>query len=125
MKFSKAKESLQASEICFEQSLYNSAANRAYYAMFQAIAVALDKAGFGKKQWSHEGLQSTFSIALTRQRKIYPGNFTTYLCNALVQRNLADYADVDISKKRVKRMLEWPRKIVAKVEEVISYEDAG
>ena len=41
MEIAKAEESLKAAELCYAQGLYNSSANRAYYAMFQAAQVAL------------------------------------------------------------------------------------
>ena len=34
MELAKAEESLNAAELCYAQGFYNSAANRAYYAMF-------------------------------------------------------------------------------------------
>ena len=121
MRFSKAKESLQAAEACFELGLHNSVANRAYYAMFQAVAVALKEAGYGRDEWSHEGLQRTFSVNLTRRRKIYPHKFAAYLSDGPAQRNMADYRDADISKRRAARVLGWAREVVGKVEEVIEY----
>ena len=39
MELSRAVESLKAAELCLNESLVNSAANRAYYAMFQAAQV--------------------------------------------------------------------------------------
>jgi len=125
MHFSKAKESLQAAEACFELGLHNSVANRAYYAMFQAIAVALKEAGYGRDEWSHEGLQRTFSVNLTRRQKIYPHRFAAYLSDGLAQRNIADYRDADISEKRVTRILDWAREVVGEVEEVIGYVNTG
>ena len=61
MLLEKAKESLQAARLCLDSSLYNSATSRAYYAIFQAVEVALSNAGFHQREWSHSGLQATFS----------------------------------------------------------------
>jgi uncharacterized protein (UPF0332 family) len=36
MEIAKAEESLKAVDLCYAQSLYNSSASRAHYAMFQA-----------------------------------------------------------------------------------------
>jgi uncharacterized protein (UPF0332 family) len=41
MMLEKALESLRAAELCFQEKMYNSTANRAYYAMFQAAVFAL------------------------------------------------------------------------------------
>jgi uncharacterized protein (UPF0332 family) len=58
MLIEKAQESLRAAELCYTEKLYNSTANRAYYAMFQATVVALERVGVRPKgeQWSHENL---------------------------------------------------------------------
>ncbi len=49
MRIEKAHESLKAAELCFAEKLYNSTANRAYYAMFQAAIVALETVGLRPK----------------------------------------------------------------------------
>jgi len=69
MEMAKAEESLNAAELCYVQGFYNSATNRAYYAMFQAAQVALETAGFMRPEWSHAGLHATFANELTRRRK--------------------------------------------------------
>ena len=71
MNIEKAKESLQAAELCYAHKLYNSTTNRAYYAMFQAAVVALEVGGLKAvgARWSHAKVQSTFAARLTRQRK--------------------------------------------------------
>ena len=69
MDIGKAEESLTAAELCYAQGCYNAAANRAYYAMFQAAQVALETAGFLRPEWSHAGLHATFANELTRRRK--------------------------------------------------------
>ncbi|MBI4490828.1 MAG: HEPN domain-containing protein [Deltaproteobacteria bacterium] len=56
MELGRAMESLKAAEVCLKENLVNSAASRAYYAMFQAAQVALETAGFTRTQWSHPGL---------------------------------------------------------------------
>ena len=72
MNIEKAHESLNAADLCFQNLMYNSTANRAYYAMFQAAIVALKQTGITPQgeQWSHEGVQAMFALELTRQRKI-------------------------------------------------------
>jgi len=71
MDIAKAEESLKAAELCYNAGLYNSSASRAYYAMFQAAQVALEKAGFKRAEWSHTALRATFANELTRRRKLY------------------------------------------------------
>ena len=61
MQLERVLESLRAAELCLEADLANSAASRAYYAMFQAAQVALEAAGITRPQWSHPGLQAAFT----------------------------------------------------------------
>ena len=120
MDFSKAKESLDASELCLGAGLYNACANRAYYAMFQSAVAALERQGFQRNTWSHPGLQRTFTQELVHRRKLCPNQFSTYLHKGLYWRNMADYSDTDISKKRAEQLLNWARNFVSKIEEMIS-----
>jgi Uncharacterized conserved protein related to C-terminal domain of eukaryotic chaperone, SACSIN len=50
MELAKVEESLKAAELCYKAGLYNSSVSRAYYAMFQAAQVALEKAGFKRSE---------------------------------------------------------------------------
>jgi uncharacterized protein (UPF0332 family) len=43
------------------EGLVNSAASRAYYAMFQAAQVALETKGLVRSEWSHKALHSYFN----------------------------------------------------------------
>jgi uncharacterized protein (UPF0332 family) len=109
MLIEKAQESLKAAELCFGERLYNSASNRAYYAMFQAAVVALEKIGLNPKgeKWSHEGVQAMFATELTQRRKLYPSKFAQYLADGLFIRNRADYMDANISERQARRILHW------------------
>ena len=119
MKIEKAHESLHAAEICFAEKLYNSTANRAYYAIFQAAIVALAHIGIHSKagQWSHEGLRATFGTELTRARKIYPNSLVRYLADSLSIRNQADYEDVAISTQQARQVLNWAREFLTTIEQ--------
>lgn len=99
MLIEKAYESLRAAELCFAEKLYNSTANRAYYAMFQAMIVALESRGFRSKgkQWSHEAAQSTFATERTRWRKFYSSELVSDLLDVLSIRNQADYKERNVS----------------------------
>src|SRR5215471_2158476 len=79
----KAEESLNAAELCYAQGFYNSSANRAYYAMFQAAQVALETAGFMRPEWSHAGLHATFANELTRRRKQFAPVLARDLCSGV------------------------------------------
>ena len=105
MTLCRAQESLQAAELCERQGFVNSAASRAYYAMFQAAQVALETAGFTGREWSHAGLQATFTSELVHRRKMYRAVFRDYLTAGLRVRNAADYSDAGISAKMTRRLL--------------------
>ena len=122
MQIEKAKESLQAAELCFANKLYNSTANRAYYAMFQAAVVALEVGGAKAvgARWSHKRVQSTFSSELIRKRKVYPTSLVQMLPKGLEIRNDADYVAGNISKRRASKILRWARDFVERVEKVVT-----
>jgi uncharacterized protein (UPF0332 family) len=124
MQIEKAQESLHAAELCFADRLYNSTANRAYYAMFQAAIVALESNGIRARgqQWSHEGVQAMFSLELTRRRKIYPRSMARDLIDIQAIRNQADYKDRNIGVNQAKDTLDAARYFVATVTEATNNE---
>jgi uncharacterized protein (UPF0332 family) len=99
MDLPKAKDTLKAAELCFEQRLYPSCVSRCYYAMFQAAVVALAHVGFRREAWSHPSLQAVFANEVVHRRKLCPGTFPAYLNKSLWWRNIADYRQADISRK--------------------------
>lgn len=108
MQIEKAQESLRAAELCFNERLYNSTANRAYYAMFQAGVVALARAGIepDSEEWSHKGLQTTLANQLIHRRKLLPRKIAQALPKAMGLRNLADYREQSVSKKDAYEVLQ-------------------
>ena len=118
MQIDKAKESLQAAEYCYEHELYNSTANRAYYAMFQAAIVAMEVNGVKAvgARWSHARVQSTFAQKLIRQHKAYPRTLARMLYDSLIIRNEADYENINISKRQANKVLRWARNFVQQIE---------
>ena len=113
----RAQESLKAAQLCLQEGLVNSAASRAYYAMFQAAQVALETAGFTRTDWSHPGLQAAFTTELIYRRKIYPAVFRDYLSHGLGVRRAADYGLSGVSKKIAQRLIHRAASFVAAVEE--------
>lgn len=101
----------------------NSAASRAYYAMFQAAQVALEAVDAAQRsEWSHYGLQATFVTELIHRRKIYPAVFRDYLSSGLRTRHVADYGPEGVSRKTVQRLVHRAASFVTAVEERIRYE---
>jgi uncharacterized protein (UPF0332 family) len=123
VELSRAIESLKAAELCLNESLVNSAANRAYYAMFQAAQAALEAEGFARLEWTHRGLHASFNRDLIHQRKLYPRVLRDYLTSALAVRQAADYGESGISTKIARRQVRRAREFVNVTQEVISHEN--
>ena len=112
MDMAKADESLAAAELCYAQGFYNAAANRAYYAMFQAAHVALETAGFVRPEWSHAGLHATFANELTRRRKRFAPALARDLPIVQELRHTADYRTQHLSVRQATRALSKARAFV-------------
>lgn len=117
MDFAKAEESLKAAQLCLLERLYNSAVNRAYYAMFQSAQVALEHEGIRRIEWSHGALQATFVSELIRRRKLYPASLANGLIRMLELRLIADYHDRLISAIEATRAVRSAEPFVTRVQE--------
>jgi len=117
----RAQESLKAAQLCLREGLVNSAASRAYYAIFQAAQVAMKIAGSPRDEWSHAGLQSAFVRELIHQRKIYPAVFRDYLSSGLRMRHVADYRREGVSRKTAQRLVHRADSFVTAVEEKVHH----
>jgi uncharacterized protein (UPF0332 family) len=120
MELKRALESLKAAELCLREGLVNSAASRAYYAMFQAAQCALETQGIMRSEWSHKSLHSIFNQQLIHQRMVYPRVFRDYLTSALAVRQAADYGEGGISGKIAHRHVRRAAGFVQATEEVIA-----
>jgi uncharacterized protein (UPF0332 family) len=105
MELGRAIESLKAAELCLGAGFVNSAASRAYYAMFQAAQSVLEALGIMRPEWSHRSLHSIFNQQLIHQRKVFPRVFRDYLTSALTVRQAADYGEGGISVKIAQRLV--------------------
>jgi uncharacterized protein (UPF0332 family) len=121
MDIAKAEESLKAAEVCYSQGLYNSSANRAYYAMFQAAQAALEAAGFTRLEWSHAGLHATFANELTRRRKQFATTLARDITIVQELRHTADYRNHHLSERQAARALSKARGFVNAVKGRISH----
>jgi uncharacterized protein (UPF0332 family) len=117
----RAQESLKAAQLCLQEGLPNSAASRAYYAMFQAAQVAMSIVGSPQSEWSHHGLQAAFVTELIHRRKIYPSVLRDYLSSGLIIRQSADYGQAGVSRKIAQRLVHRAASFVAAVEEKAPY----
>jgi uncharacterized protein (UPF0332 family) len=112
LEVAKAEESLKAAELCYAQGCYNSSANRAYYAMFQAAQVALETSGFMQPEWSHAGLHATFANELTRRRKQFAPGLARDLTIVQELRHTAGYRNHHLSARQATRALNKAREFM-------------
>src|SRR3954466_14547708 len=91
----KAEENLEAAESELASGRYNSCANRAYYACFQAAVYALIAAGIRTRdprgKWGHEWVQAEFNGRLIGRQKRYPADLRASLNENYALRDKADY----------------------------------
>ena len=111
----KAKRNLQAAQLLFDHQMYDESANRAYYAAFQAALAALSNLGMPVEGMSHEAAQAAFNTELIRKRKVYPGNFRSYLYELQTIRLDADYKLVFVSKKVASKQIKKAQEFVDRI----------
>jgi uncharacterized protein (UPF0332 family) len=119
----KARQSLQGAESEYANQRYDNAANRAYYACFQAAVAALIDAGgqpiTEKGTRSHAVIQALFAQQLIHRRKRYPMELASVLPDTLGLREHADYTLKWTSEVRAKRALEKAQGFVAAVRQPV------
>jgi len=100
----KARESLASAEADLRSGRFNSAANRAYYAAFQAAVAALMDHGIRPRgaSWDHKFVISEFSGKLIRRRKVVSGRLTGTLDILLQRRLRADYRAAGLSRREAR-----------------------
>ena len=114
----KAEESLAGAEREFAAGAYNNAANRCYYACFQAAAAALLAAGLQPPgQWSHRYVQSQFVGQLIARRKLYPSELRAVLIDSYNLRISGDYRPGHVTRASVAGAEARARAFVAAVRE--------
>jgi uncharacterized protein (UPF0332 family) len=119
----KALESLTSAEADYTAERYNSCANRAYYACFQAAVAALLAAGIRpmspRGEWSHEFVQSQFNGLLITRRKRYPATLRRTLRDTIEVREKADYTASVVSERVARRVLSAAQLFVRTIQEQI------
>jgi len=95
----KARDNLNAAQLCLENGFLNASANRAYYAAFHSAVAILAHKGFRKDRIDHEWVQAQFNAKLIRGKKVFPAKIRSYLSDMQAIRNIADYGEIDVGKK--------------------------
>ena len=103
----KARESLDGAESEFINRRYNNAANRCYYAAFQAAISALSRASIrppgADDAWSHKFVHAQFVGQLIKRRKVYPVSLRNTLAENYKLRETADYQRDRVTEARANR----------------------
>lgn len=97
----KARESLASASADVRARRYNSAANRSYYAAFQAAVASLIHWGVrsADTDWEHRFVAAEFSSKLIRRRKTFPHSLSSCLPFLFQLRIEADYRATETSAK--------------------------
>lgn len=97
----KARESLASAKADARARRSNSAANRAYYAAFQAAVAALIfyRVRSADTEWQHRFVSDEFSGKLIRRRKEFGSSLRSVLPELFEVRIKADYGSNDVSKR--------------------------
>ena len=124
----KAGENLAAAESEFAAGRYNSCANRAYYACYQAAVAALlrdDVRPSGKNgQWGHDFVQAQFAGLLITRRKRYPASLRDVLRETMAIRHRADYQPDGVGRSRGMRSLQEARRFLSEIRHKEGIRDA-
>jgi uncharacterized protein (UPF0332 family) len=117
----KARESLASAQADATAKRYNSAANRSYYASFQAAVAALIHTGIrpDNNQWQHRFVNNQFSGRLVRRRKLLAGDLPAMLDDLFRIRVVADYESSDVSRLDGVRSVRNARRVVEEVDRLM------
>jgi uncharacterized protein (UPF0332 family) len=115
----KARESVAGARAEYEAGRYNNAANRSYYAVFQAAIYALQMEGIslpgGGTDWGHGFVDSQFSGLLVYRRHRYESSLRNVLTENRKLREDADYTTGSVNAVRATRALQRAERLVRAV----------
>ncbi len=116
----RAAESLAGAEAAFAAGRVNNAANRAYFACFQAAVAALIANRIAPRRpesWSHDDVQAQFAGQLIRRSKRYSAELAPVLSELQGLRKIADYRAAGVTVSRARTALRLARLFVGTIEE--------
>ena len=112
----KAQESVTGARAELEAGRFNNAANRSYYAVFQAGIHALIMEGIrlpgGGTEWSHSFVEAQFVGQLINRRHIYETILRPVIGQNRDLREAADYAPESVAVVRALRALQRAERFV-------------
>jgi len=110
----RAREALQAAEYNLRDSLFDAAANRAYYAAFHAARALLGKTGIEVRK--HSGVLTYFDREFVKTGQLEKG-FSRMFHQLFDGRTSADYDDLmHTTPEQAQTFVDWAREFVEMVE---------
>jgi len=110
----KSRESLQAAELLAQRHFFDSAASRAYYAMFYVAEALLFE--LGERFSKHSAVHAAFGQHFAKPGKHDP-KFHRYLLEAFDQRLVGDYeVTSSVSEHAARDLLDHTREFLAAAE---------
>jgi uncharacterized protein (UPF0332 family) len=109
----KAQSNLRVAELAYSAGEYDSAASRAYYAVFHAeIAALLRLTDFRPARWSHERVQAEFTRRLIHAQKVFVTELRSIHHDLFGRRQVADYEEERIARVVAERSVRKAREMV-------------
>ena len=113
----KAKETLVEAEGNVKMKFWYTAANRYYYACFQAVSALLIKNGYETR--THYGVMSLFNLHFVRTN-IFSKEENRVFSRLYELRQSGDYGDmIDIDETDILPIVELTKSFVAKIEKLV------
>ena len=102
----KANESLAGADRELAARAYNNAANRAYYACFQAavaLLIELQQYGSPGERHNHAEVWAKLNTKAIRQRKLLQSDFASRIQELVGSRQDADYGETHVTERKARR----------------------
>ncbi len=122
----KSKESLASAKDDLAKKRFNSCANRAYYACYQAAVALLLKYNVtpaGEKELRKHGAVQSQIAVLIKRKKILPTNQRDVLSELIGVRITADYFASSVPKRAAKQALKKAEEFVKLISQEVSSND--
>jgi len=118
----KARAFLQDVQLCVDHGRYDSAASRAYYAMFRAAIGLLEYYGDVRPGWNHGRLEQVLRRSMVSGRSLLHSGNVDELKGVYTLRITADYDDRQITAQEAQSCLAIAFRFITQIERIVSHE---
>lgn len=112
MELERAQATLKAAQLCLREHLYDSAANRAYFAAFQAAICAIESRNIQREEWSHKNVHGDFVHFFVRRQKVVSASIVSTLPKLMQLRHVADYKQPGVSQIQAERAVRLAQEFI-------------